>query len=76
MCSSGPYLPNSHYNKTAVDSGRGRELGTHGRDKGVQKELQYTMDDSGVILSIQALNNAKITNKLAHKLSFTVIFYA
>jgi hypothetical protein len=63
MCSFGPCLQNSLSNNVAVVNGRGREFGTQSRDSGVGKELKCTMDDLAVILSIQALINAKIASK-------------
>jgi len=62
MHSSGPCLHNSLHNHVAVVNGRGREFGTRRRDIGRENEWQCTLDDSGVILLIQALISAKIAN--------------
>jgi len=59
---SGLYLQNVFLNNVAVN-GDGREFGTQRRDTGIEKEWWGLMDDSGVMLSIQALVNAKIANK-------------
>jgi hypothetical protein len=63
MCSFGPCLQNGLSNNVAEVNGRGREFGTQSRYSGVEKELKCTMDDLAVILSIQALINAKIASK-------------
>jgi len=62
MRSSGPCLPNNLHNKVAVNGGE-REFGIARRDTGAEKERYGTMDDSGVIVLIQALGHAKIANK-------------
>jgi hypothetical protein len=68
MSSSGPCLQNILHNNVAVNGG-GRELGIQRRDTHVeiQAKRKYGkvqwMDDSGVILWIEALVDAKIANK-------------
>ena len=66
MCSSGSCLQNILHNNVAVNGG-GREFGIRRRDTpvdtGGEKIWYGTMDESGVILSIQALVDAKIANK-------------
>jgi len=62
MRSSGPCLQNKLHHNVALNGG-GREFGKHRRDTGIEKEWYGTMDDSGEILLIQALINAKTANK-------------
>jgi hypothetical protein len=63
MRSPGMCLQNNFHNNVVLVNGRGREFGTQRRDTGVEKEWQCTMDDSTVILLIQALINANVANK-------------
>jgi len=63
MRSSGLCLQNNLQNNVTVVNGRGREFGTQRSDTDVEKEWQCMMDDSGVILLIQALINTKIAKK-------------
>jgi len=62
MRSSGPCLQNIFHNNDAVN-GVESEFGIQRSDTGVEKECWGTMDDSGVIVLIQALGDAKIANK-------------
>jgi len=62
MRSSGPCLQNNLHNNVSVNGGE-REFGISRRDTGAENEWSGTMDDSGVIVLIQALGNAKIANK-------------
>jgi len=63
MRSSRPCLQNSLLNNVAVVNGGGREFGSQRRDTGIEKEWYCMMDDSGVIVLIQALIYAKIATK-------------
>ena len=62
MHSSGLCLQNILHNSVAVTGGE-REFGIHRRDTGAENECDGAMDDSGVIVLIQALGDAKISNK-------------
>jgi len=62
MCSSGVCPQNILHNNIAVNGG-GREFGTQRRETGVEKEWYGMKDDARVILFIQALVNAKSSNK-------------
>jgi len=56
-------VENPVHNNVAVVHGIGREVGTQRGDTGIEKEWYCIMDDSGVILLIQALINVKVANK-------------
>jgi len=60
--SSGLYLQNILRNNVALN-GAGREFGTQWRHTDVENEYQGTINDSRVILLIQALVNAQNANK-------------
>jgi len=55
-------LQNILHNNVAVNWG-GREYGTQRSDTGIMREWYGTMDDSGVILVIQAILNSMIATK-------------
>jgi len=62
MHSSGPSLQDNLHNNIAVN-GAEREFGIPRRYTDTEKQWSGTMDDSGVIILIQALGDAKIAKK-------------
>ena len=62
MRSYGPCQQNILHSNVAVKRGE-REFRIHRRHTGVEKEWYGTMDDSGVIVLIRTLGDAKIAHK-------------
>jgi len=69
----GSCVQNILHNNVVVDGGE-RQFGITRRDTGVEKGLEGTMDDSGVLVLIQALGDAKIPNKWAMNTHLNSLF--